>query len=377
MSANTLTALQPIMFSAAQMVSAEPFGAINAIASDFDDKGVAVGDNVKVPIAPTRAASNFTPAATTPEGTGGTADAISVSITASKKVDWVLTGEQLTSLANADSDKEWVRQMLAQGMRTLRNLAEIDCITAIRKGASRAYGTAGTTPFATDLTALTNARKILRDNGAPMADLQMVVDTNASLKLLNLGIVQSAADAGSDEERRTGVVKKQFGFQIRESAGISAVTKGTGASYVTNGSTAVGVQDIALVTGTGTVLEGEVVTFAADANNKYVVKTGVAAAGTITLHRPGAKVVIATANALTVGNDFTPNLAFERSAIVGIMRPPKMPPNATIIPRLISDAKGMTYLFLELQQYGQTSWEIHLAWGFKAVQDEHIALVLG
>jgi hypothetical protein len=58
---------------------------------------------------------------------------------------------------------------------------------------------------------------------------------------------------------------------IKESGQITTVTKGTGASYVTSGSTAVGVTDIALVTGTGTVLPGDVVTFAADANNKYVV----------------------------------------------------------------------------------------------------------
>jgi hypothetical protein len=56
----------------------------------------------------------------------------------------------------------------------------------------------------------------------------------------------------------------------------------------------VGVTDIALVTGTGTVLAGDVVTFAADSNNKYVVGTGVAAPGTISLNAPGAQVVIAT-----------------------------------------------------------------------------------
>jgi hypothetical protein len=132
-----------------------------------------------------------------------------------------------------------------------------------------------------------------------------------------------------------------------------------------------------LVTGTGTVLAGDVVTFAADSTNKYVVNTGVAAPGTITLGRPGARVVIATANALTVGNNFTPNMAFERSSVVGIMRPPLFPENATIQKLLISDKKGMTYLLVQIQQYGQTSWELHLAWGFKVVQGEHVALFMG
>lgn len=375
--ANTLTALAPTLYSAAQTVSAEPFGVIGAITADFDDKAVAKGDNVVVPIAPIRAASDFTPAATPPQGDDAVATNVIVQITASKKVSWYLTGEQLRSLQNANSDKEWARQLLMQGMRTLRNLAEADAWGAVRVGASRAYGTAGTTPFASDLSALTNAYKILKDNGAPMADLQLCVDTNAGLNLRNLGIIQQAYQAGSDQERRSGNLLRQFGFQITESAAITQVTKGTGASYVTSGSTAKGVTDVALVTGTGTVLAGDVVTFAADTNNKYVVKTGVTAPGTISLGRPGARVVIATANALTVGNNFTPNVAFERSAIVGVMRPPIMPPNPTMQQLSISDDKGMTYLLVEIAQYGQVSWELHLAWGFKTVQEEHVAIVLG
>jgi hypothetical protein len=374
---NILTALQPILFSAAQEVSNEPFGCISSINASFDDKGVAKGDLVKVPVAPIRPASDFTPGNVPATGTDATADNVSVQITQSKKVDWNLTGEQIRSLENGAENGEWVRQLTAQGMRTLRNLAEADCAAAIKQGASRAFGTAGTTPFATDLTALTNARKMLQDNGAPLSDLQFVCDTNAGLNLRNLGIIQQAYQAGNDQERRTGQFLRQFGFQISESAGIALHTKGTGSAYVTSGSTAPGVKDIALVTGTGTVLAGDVATFAADANNKYIVGTGVAAPGTISLNRPGARVTIATANALTVGNNYTPNMAFERSAVVGIMRPPLFPDNPTITKMLISDEKGMTYLLVQIAQYGQITWEMHLAYGFKVVQPEHVALVLG
>lgn len=375
--ANTLTALAPLLFSAAQVVSNEPFGAVSAITADFSDKGVAKGDNVIVPVAPTRAASDFTPANVSATGTDAVAANVTVTISKSRKVDWHLTGEQIRSLDNGAESAEWARQMVAQGMRTLRNEAEVDCAAAIKQGASRAYGTAGTTPFASDLTAMTNAYKILKDNGAPMADLQMILDTSAGLNLRNLSIFQQAYAAGSDAERRTGIFGKQMGFSLYESAGIALHTKGTGASYVTSGSTAPGVRDIALVTGTGTVLAGDVVTFAADSVNKYVIGTGVAAPGTISLNRPGARVTIATANAMTVGNNFTPNVAFERSAVVGVMRPPLIPANPTIQQLAISDEAGMTYVLLQIAQYGQLTWELHLAWGFKVVQPEHVAIVLG
>lgn len=375
--ANTLTAILPVAYSAAQVVSGEAFGVIDSISASFDDKGVAVGDSVKVPIAPIAAATDFTPAATSTAGTDKTAEAISVAVTASKKTSWHLTGEQIQSLQNASNYDEWVRQLLAQGMRTLRNLAEVDCATAVKQGASRAIGTAGTTPFASDINIIAEARKELLDNGAPLSDLQMVINSAAGLNARKLGIIQQAYQAGSEEERRSGALLRQFGFQIKESAGIALHTKGTGASYVTSGSTAIGTRDVALVTGTGTVLAGDVVTFAADSTNKYVNNTAVAAPGTISLGRPGAKVVIATANALTVGNNYTPNLAFERSAVVGIMRPPFMPDNPTQQKLLISDDKGMTYLLLQIAQYGQITWELHLAWGFKVVQSEHVMIVMG
>lgn len=373
--ANTLTAYQPTLFSAAQTVDAEPVGAVDAINMSFDAKGVAKGDIVTVPVAPSRAASDFTPAATTTSGADATGESVSVQITKSRKVSWHLTGEQQRSLDNGGVSQEWIRQLVAEGMRTLRNEAEIDAVVAIYTGASRATGTAGTNPFASALTPLADVRKILRDNGAPMSDMQFVGDSTSEANLLKLGIVNSAEQAGSDEERRSGLIKRQYGFQIRTSGQIDAHTKGTGTSYQLSSAGAVGDTSISVDTGTGTVLAGDIVTVAGS-SDKYVANTALAG-GLFTIGRPGLLAIEADNDAITIGNTYTPNLAFERNAVVGVMRPPVMPSNPTINQMLISDGKGLTYLMLDISQYGQRTWEIHLAWGFKAVQPSHIALLLG
>lgn len=375
--ANVFTALQPQLYAAAQEVSAEQFGVVSAIAASFDDKGVAIGDKVRVPIAPMATPSDFVPSMSPATGTDATASNVEIEITANRSVSWNLTGEQMRSLQNGGNDNEWTRQMVAQGMRALRNEAEVACATAIKQGASRAIGAAGTNPFASDINIIADVRKILADNGAPLADLQLCINSTASTAARKLGIIQQAYQAGSDAERRDGKLLRQFGFAINESAGIGTHTKGTGALYVTSGATAVGVKDIALVTGTGTVLAGDVVTFAADANNKYVVNAGVTAPGTISLGRPGARAVIATANALTVGNNYAANLAFERNAVVGIMRPPVMPENPVMQKTLISDKSGLTYLLVQTAGHGMVTWSLHLAYGFKVVQSEHVAIVMG
>lgn len=375
--ANTLTALAPTLFSAAKEVAAEPFGVVSAINANFDDKRVAKGDTVSVPVAPVRTASDFTPAATPSAGSDATATTIGVTITKSRKVDWNLTGEQLRSLQNGGTDQDWVSQLIKQGMRTLRNECEIDAGIALKLGASRAFGTAGTTPFASDLSALTNARKILQDNGAPLADLQFVGDTSAGLNLRNLGVIQNHYQAGTDEERRSGILQRQFGFMPRESAGIGLHTKGTGSGYLVNNGAGypVGATAITVDTGTGTILAGDVITFAGD-TNKYVVASALAA-NVVTIAGPGLRVAVADNVAITVGNNYAANLAFERTACVGIMRPPLVPENPTIQQMAVSDPMGMTYLMLEIAQYGQISWELHLAWGFRNVNTEFSAIVLG
>lgn len=380
--ANTLTALAPVAYTAAKEVAAEPFGLIDAINTSFDDKGVAIGDTIYVPVAPTRAATDFTPAATTTAGTDATATSTGVQITASKKVSWNITGEQERSLQNGGSDTTWLQQMLMQGMRTLRNTAESAAWAATIAGASRAYGTAGTTPFASDLAALTNARKILQDNGAPLADLSLVIDTNAGLNLRNLGVLQNAYQAGSDQERRSGTFLPQMGFNIRESAQVSTFTAGTASGATTdNAGYAVGATTITLASaGTGTIKAGDVISFAGD-SNKYPVTSGdtdVSNGGTITIAAPGLRVAMsAAAKNITVSSTWTGNLALERSAVVGIMRPPLMPANPTISQIPVSDQFGMSYLLLDIAQYGMRTLELHLAYGFKTVNPEFSAIVLG
>ena len=64
-------------------------------------------------------------------------------------------------------------------------------------------------------------------------------------------------------------------------------------------------------------------------------------------------------------------------AVVGVMRPPLIPENPTISQMIISDSFGMSYLMLDISQYGQRTWELHLAYGFKVVQPEHVAILIG
>lgn len=382
--ATTLTAITPTLFSAAQVVSGEPAGVLDAINMTWDNKGVAKGDPVDVPYAPVQPTDDFTASNVLPAGDTNVAAAVTVKITQSKKtVPMVLTGEQIRSLENGGNYQEWVKQWAEQSMRSLRNLAEADAAEYVKQGASRAVGTAGTTPFATTLDVIVDVKQILRDNGCPFSDPQLVITSAAAANLQKLGIYQQAYAAGSDEERRSGLYKPQFGFKLRDSAGIAQHVKGTVATCVSDlGETAaVGTTDINADTfnTAGTVKAGDIIVWTGDAN-KYVIGTALAAAADnddIVLNRPGLRATLADGVTGTLGASYTPSLAFERSAVVGIMRPPLMPTNPSIKQVMVSDRFGHTYLMVEIAQYGQIVWEMHLAYGFKVVQPEHVALILG
>ncbi len=267
-------------------------------------------------------------------------------------------------------------------------MIETDLFNTTYKNASRAYGTAGTAPFGTagDLSDIAALARILDDNGAPTTDRQFVGGAAAIQNLRGKqSVLFKVNEAGTDQLLREGTIGRLEGFDVHNSNAVAAVTKGTGASYVTSGSTAIGVSDIALVTGTGTVLAGDVVTFAADANNKYVVGTGVAAPGTISLNAPGALAVIATANAMTIGANYTPNLGFSRSAVQLITRVPQMPigPDgramdmADDVMSIMDPVSGITFEIAVYRQFMQLVYHVRLAWGAQCVKDAHTAILMG
>jgi hypothetical protein len=374
---NTLTGIIPILYMAVMNVSRELTGLIPSVFMNADAAQAAVGQTVTYPVAPASEARDIVAGTTSPDDGDQTIGNDSMTISKSRAVPVRWTGEEQLSVGSFNGNL--LQGQFEQAVRTLTNEVESD-LAALFKSASRAHGTAGTTPFSTagDYTDASYARKILVDNGAPASELRLVVDTSAGANFR--GKQAQAHMAGTDSFQRQGVLLDLHGFQIRESAKIVNHVKGTGTNYVTSGATAAGVKDIALVTGANTVLAGDVVTFAADTKNKYVVGAGITEPGTISLNNPGAMMTIPTANAMTIGGNFTANMAFARSAIHLIARSPAMPEggdSAEDVFYITDPLSGLTFQVALYREYRRVKYEIGLAWGVKAVKKDWIALLLG
>ncbi|MGO2201184.1 P22 coat - protein 5 family protein [Pseudomonas helleri] len=381
--ANTLNNLVPDLYEALDVISRELTGFIPAVSRDSSVARAAIGQNVLVPITSEAAAADNVPGVTAPDTGDAVVDNVAVAITKSKHVPVRWNGEETKGLKNAGTFSTIQADRFYQAMRTLVNEIEKDLWLEAYCKASRGYGTAGTTPFGTaaDLSDFAGVLGILEQNGAPTNDLQLVLGHAAigNMRGKQSGLFK-VNEAGSSDMLRNGMTDRIMNMAIRHSHQVSRHVKGTGAAYVTSGSTAVGASSVALATGTGTVLAGDIATFAADDGNKYVVGSGVAAPGTIRLNKPGAQITIPTGNALTLGNSYTANVAFARSAIVLATRAPAMPDGGDSADDVITITDPLTNLSFEIavyRQFLQTAYHVRLAWGCKAIKDEHISLLLG
>ena len=383
---NTITNLIPDAYRALDVVSRELTGLIPSVQLDPNADRIGLNQTIRIPAAPVNTAGkDITPAMAFPAAAYQVIANTSHTLTKSRAFPFSWQQEEIGNL-NVNGGPGFLtiqQQQIAQAIRACVNEMEVDIAVAAKNGASRAYGTtAGTAPVLADWA---NVKKILDDNGAPMTDRYSVFDTTAGVALRNTSNLFKVNESGdSGALLRQGLLGNLYGFGLRESAQIQTTTKGTAASATTNNAGyAIGATTLTLAAvGTGTIVAGDILTFAGD-TNKYVVKTGnadVSAGGTIVLNEPGLRIAMSTATkAITVFGTSARNLAFARSSILLSTRLPASSPNDLALDRqVITDPN--TNVSFELSMwpgYRMVHYEVSAVWGVTAIKPEHIAVIVG
>ena len=377
--ANTLSNLIPDVYAALDVISRELVGALPGVSRDASADGVAVGQTLRSHATRANSAVGDVAAAMAfPAAADQTIDNKTLTISKSRFAPFSWTGEEQRGVDNGGPGYLTLKQdQIAQAFRALVNEMESDVCTALYKGGSRASGTSGTTPFASTLGDSAQLRKILDDNGAPMSGRSLVIDTTSGAALRTLTHLTKANEAGTAMTLRDGELLNLHGFSIRESAQIQRPAVGTGASFVLNGSHAVGATSITVKTGTGTILDGDVLLI----NGKnYVVETGRSGVGAFTIAAPGLRDAGSDGNAVAVVITGSRNVAFTPNAILLAARVPIMPAEGdlAIDSEIITDPR--TGISFDLRCYpgvGMVTYRLQAAWGLKVFKPEHIAVLMG
>lgn len=383
---NTLTNLIPTIYEAADIVARELVGFIPAVNRDSQKARAALNQVVRFPIVPSFSAADIAAGSGVgPDPAAVTIGSDTLTIDKSRSVSFFWEGEESAGLKSGGQFDRVIRDQFAQAMRALCNEVEAD-LAGLFYGASRIYGTPGTTPFATagDLSDLAQLRKILEDNGAPTSDLHFVMDTAAAavIRGKQSGLFK-VNEAGSSGLLRLGSLGEPLeGFNLHVSGQVASVSQAAATGYVTNGIQAVGATGIIVQTGAAAISKGAIISFAADTVNKYVVAADYAGgAGTIQINKPGLRVSIPTANAITVNTTaYRANLGFDRNAIALVTRAPYMPEGgdaADDVTEVQDPNSGLAFQVALYRQRRRVVYEVGLAWGKKIIKSDFLGGLAG
>lgn len=383
--ANTLTNLIPVAYEALDIVSREITGLIASVNLDAAAETIAKGQTVYSPVAPVNTTGDITPAMTVTAATDQTIGNKSLVIDSYKSSGFNWTAEEEFGINSGVRMENIMRDQIAQCFRVHVNEIETALGTLAKNGASRAIGTtAGTAPILADFA---GAQKILTDNGAPITGRSAVMNTTAGVALRGIANLYKVNEAGDSNLLRNGVLGQLYGFDLRESAGISSAAAGAMASATsTSAAFTVGQTVIPLATaGTGVVAAGDIVTFAND-TNKYVVASvsfagaNPASGDSITLAAPGLRLAQGVATrAITVLATSARNVALSRNAITLATRLPKFQAGDACADRaaITDPVSGLSFELTMWPGQRMVKYEVAIAYGMSVIKPEHLAIIIG
>lgn len=376
--ANTLTDLFPDIFRAWDVVSREMVGLIPACSIDPGMDRVAKDQTIRSFVAPASTASDFTVGQLAPNSGDQTIGNKTMTISKERYVPIRWNGNEQRQIDSSYGWRSIFQDQLQQAMRTLVNEVETDLASLYAK-ASRAVDPAGTTLFdAQNYKDIANVRQVLSENGAPLNDVSLVLSNAAAAAFRGNAQYYGADTSGQESFQRQGVLMNIHGMSIRESNQIADHTAGTGSGYLVNsGALAVGSTTIPADTGTGTILAGDIVTFAGD-SNEYVVATALSG-GSFTINAPGLKTAVADNAAITIQGDVERNMCFSRNAIHLATRLLPIPDGGDAAADSVVVRDPMSGMAVEVRQYkefGQNIYIVGMSYGYEMIKNEHAALLV-
>lgn len=348
--------------------------------TDYSPLAASPTTTIRVPTTPTATVAAISPSATQSANTDTTYPGVDVTLD-----QWYASEFYLTDKDKAEIGRGIIPKRAMASLASVVDHVDAAIFTAGKNYASRALGTAGTTPFASQALAVDTMTQ-LSVNKAHKNDRHVVADPLAAANILTLSSFGESTFVGDYAAMLDGAYNgnRRIGAQWWENqnAGITHTAGTASALYDVSTEHAVGSTTIACDTGTGTILAGDVVTFGSDPN-QYVVLSSVGGATvtSITIGAPGLRQVAADDAAIAVistGSEHTVSaLAFQREAIVFASRP-SMGSDATAGIQAMSDPVSGLSLTMEVtRQNYQDKWSLSVLYGTAGVQSEGILQVLG
>jgi P22 coat protein - gene protein 5 len=322
---NTLSVVIPTLFAQGLMSLRSNSVMPRLVNSDFGTEVKQKGDTIQVPVPSIMSATDVVPGAYAPDPQNVAPTTAPIALSNWKEAPFTLTEKELAQVIDGV-----VPIQLSAAVESLATTVN-SSILANYKGVYGYTGTAGATPFASDVTAITAARKILGLQLAPTGNRRMVVNPDAEANALGLAAFSQYLQSADPNVIREGDIGRKLGFDWYMDQQVPTQTAGTiTTGLIAKASTvqAVGLTAIVCTTAASTgalaLKKGDIIVFSGDTQTYAVTAdaTQASAATDVTVNiSPGKVVALAGSETITVKASHVVNLAFHRDAFAFASRP--------------------------------------------------------
>ena len=384
--ANTITAYVPTIIARTIPILRETLAFITRVTTDFDTEFASIGNSLQIPVTAQLSASDITPSNTAPAMTDIAPTSVSLTLNKFKRAPFSVAETDLNQMMR---NTDFIPAHLEEGARAIARQIEDDLFLQA-KNIPYYVGTAGTNPFASNLSVLAKAAKSMNDTLA--SDKRTMLLSNTSVynanQLGNLLQAFQRGDAGTLNTTQLGMLQ---GFDCQRASRVPTFTAGTiTTGLIAKASTVQPIGTTAIVcttaasTGACALLAGDILTFSGDTQT-YVVTanaTQASASTDVTVNvYPGKKVALAGSETVTVAATNEVNLGFDRGAFALGMRAPRNPENAlnTVVPFADNGpgGTGMVFALNYVPNYWAETLEIVALYGVTTLRPERAVRMAG
>jgi len=409
--ANDLSAIMHKILAKGVVTLREQCMMIRLVNTDYEAEAKEKGDRIDIPVPVAVGTRDVTPGVTAPTPVDTTPTKVQVVLDQWKQTDpFHLTDKDLVEI---DRNEHFMPGQMGEAIKSLANLVNQylhSLYVNDSQGVYGFHGTPGTTPFnATDGTSsATGVRKVLHRQLCPRSGRRAVLDFDAGANALDLEAFRSAEKVMSKDVVIEGEIGRKYGIDWFEDDHVSTHTAGTiadasaGRTCAVNNASgyAAGIDTINVNNGaeasvTGTIVRGDIISFASHDQTYCVVSnTGSAQFNDTTKEYtfatnaiaglkfyPALTTAVADNDVITVKATHVVNLAFHRDAFAFGSRPLLGATSEFQLGSLMVAAQDpLTGLALRLEvkrQHKQVSWEFDVLYGGLLVRPQLCARLGG
>lgn len=348
----------------------------------YESMAGAKGSTIDIPIPSAITAVAVTPSNTAPASTDSTPTSVSLVMD-----QWFEAPFHLTDREMMEAMSGTIPMQASEAVKAIANTVDVS-IMGNYTSVYGASGTAGTVPFDDTTTNDGNQlRRILNTQLAPMDPRYVVMDPESEASALELRAFQDVSWNGSTAGILESQINRKLGFGWFMDQNVLSHTAGTLVGDAihggaVNGALAVGDVTMAIdaTSLVGTIVIGDVFTFAGDTQQYVATNTTTAAANAIAAvtFNPPIKTIVDDGTILTIVDDHTVNLGFHRDAFAFASRPlesQNLP--GSMVQSATDPVSGLTLRLEVTREHKQTRFSYDMLWGSACPRPELAARLLG